>query len=93
MIYDIDAIRADFPILDFVVKQRSIGTHLIAAILGSIVYRIIIALALDNNISASSMKLISSLIVIVIISIPLLKSKIKAIMTTINNDQGGSKAC
>ena len=56
--------------------RKSIRINIIAAILGSIIYRLIISLALELNISSSSMKLISAIIVTIAISYPVIKDKI-----------------
>jgi putative ABC transport system permease protein len=55
--------------------KKSIGRHLAAAVLGAIAYRLIIALALECNLSSSSMKLVSSLIVGLAVSYPVLIQK------------------
>jgi len=57
--------------------RKSIRRNIVAAILGSIIYRLIISLAIEFNISASSMKLITAIIVTIAISYPVLKGKIK----------------
>lgn len=46
-------------LVDIVVKQRGIKANIIAAVVGSIIYRLIISAALAVNISATSMKLVS----------------------------------
>ncbi len=64
-------------IVDSVVKQRGIKANIIAAIIGSIIYRLIISLALTFEISATSMKLISAIIVAFAISYPVIISGVK----------------
>jgi putative ABC transport system permease protein len=63
-------------------KRRSMVTGVIAAVIGAVIYRIIIALVLAYNtlpaleflhITTSDMKLISSLVVVVALSSPLLR--------------------
>ena len=63
-------------LVDIFVKQRGIKANIVAAVIGSIVYRIIISLALSYNISATSMKLVSAIIVAIAISYPVIKSLI-----------------
>lgn len=57
--------------------KRSVFLNILAAILGSVIYRFIISLALELNISASSMKLVSAIIVTIAISYPAIKKAIK----------------
>lgn len=57
--------------------RKSVLLNIIAAILGSIIYRFIISFALELNISASSMKLVSAIIVTIAISYPTIKKAIK----------------
>ncbi|WP_054742061.1 ABC transporter permease [Cellulosilyticum ruminicola] len=64
-------------IVDSVVKQRGIKANIVAAIIGSIIYRLIISLALTFEITATSMKLISAIIVAFAISYPVIISGIK----------------
>lgn len=63
-------------IIDIFVKERSMLGNIIAAIIGSIIYRFIMTLALKVNISASSMKLVSAIIVGIAISYPTIKNNI-----------------
>lgn len=53
--------------------KRSIINHVIAVIVGSIIYRFIIGLALEINLSMYTMKLVSAIIVILAISYPVIK--------------------
>ena len=61
-------------IVDIFVRQRGIKSNIFAVILGSIIYRLIISTALYLNISATSMKLVSAIIVAIAISYPVMKS-------------------
>ena len=65
-------------IIDIFVKQRGIKANIIAAIMGSIIYRFIITLALVFDISATSMKLVAAIIVTLAISYPVIKKGIHA---------------
>lgn len=58
-------------------KRHVIAVHAVAVVLGSIVYRWIIAIALDLNISTSSMKLVSAVIVALAISAPTIREKMQ----------------
>lgn len=51
-------------------KKRSVVRGVIAAVLGGVIYRIIISVALTANINASNLKLVSALIVAAAISYP-----------------------
>ena len=62
---------------EIIFGKRSILNNVISVILGSIVYRAIIALALEINFSPSSLKLISALIVTLAISQPAIKEQIE----------------
>jgi putative ABC transport system permease protein len=57
-----------------IVRPRGIGTALIAVVLGSIVYRVVIAAALFIGLGPSDMRLVTSLIVIVALAVPQLRS-------------------
>ena len=76
-------------LVDLVVKQRGIKAHIVAAVLGSIVYRFIISAALSIQISATSMKLISAIIVVIAISYPVIQSSIKEKMNQYSRQKGG----
>lgn len=56
--------------------KNLIKQHVVAVIVGSIIYRLIIGLALEINLSLYTMKLVSALIVILAISYPVIKEKI-----------------
>ena len=56
-------------------SKRSIRTRIVGVILGSCLYRIVIALALRLNIPADFLKLISASIVAIAIIIPYMKNK------------------
>lgn len=57
--------------------KRSIINHVGAVIVGSIIYRFIIGLALEINLSMYAMKLVSAVIVVIAISYPVIKEMIK----------------
>lgn len=57
--------------------KKSIGRNAMAAVVGSIIYRLIIGAAFEINISASSMKLITAIIVAIAISYPAIKEQIR----------------
>ncbi len=67
-------------IVDIFFRRRTIITNIIAAIIGSIIYRIIIAQALVWDITTSSMKLVSAIIVGIAISYPVIQKGIKHII-------------
>lgn len=76
-------------LVDIFVKQRGIKSNISAAVLGSIIYRLIISAALSVNISATSMKLVSAIIVVIAISYPVMKSGIQTKMNQIRRQKGG----
>lgn len=61
---------------EVVCMKKSIPANIIAATVGSVIYRLVIALAVAINISASSMKLVSAIIVGIAISYPVIKDAI-----------------
>lgn len=63
--------------VDLLVKNKSILTSAIAAIVGSVLYRLIIAQALEMNFSASGLKLITAIIVALAMSYPAIKEMIE----------------
>lgn len=63
-------------LFEFILKRKTVLTHVIAVLLGSVAYRTIIALALELNLSASSMKLISAIIITLAISYPVIKDEL-----------------
>lgn len=77
-------------LVDIVVKQRGIKANIVAAVIGSIIYRLIISVALAFNISATSMKLISAIIVAIAISYPVIKSFISSKMNQYLRQKGGN---
>lgn len=77
-------------LVDIFVKQRGIKSNIAAAVLGSIIYRLIISAALSVNISATSMKLVSAIIVVIAISYPVIKSGIQTKMNQIRRQKGGA---
>lgn len=57
--------------------KRSINIGLISAVVGSVLYRLIVAFALESNVfSANALKLLSAVIVAVTLSIPAIKKAI-----------------
>ena len=60
-------------LFELIFKRRTVLIHVVAVLLGSVAYRTIIALALELNLSASSMKLISAIIITLAISYPVIK--------------------
>lgn len=80
-------------LVDLVVKQRGIKAHIVAAVLGSIIYRFIISAALSIQISATSMKLVSALIVVVAISYPVIRTGIKERMNQYNRQKRRKTSC
>lgn len=77
-------------LVDIVVKQRGIKANIVAAVIGSIIYRLIISAALTVNISATSMKLVSAIIVAIAISYPVIKSIIGQKINQYQRQKGGN---
>lgn len=77
-------------LVDIVVKQRGIKANIVAAVLGSIIYRMIISAALAVDISATSMKLVSAIIVAIAISYPVMKSFITSKVNQYQRQKGGN---
>ncbi|MDD3429551.1 MAG: ABC transporter permease [Oscillospiraceae bacterium] len=61
---------------EVIIGTSTIPRCIIGAVVGSIIYRIIIAFALNTNISASNLKLVSAIIVAIAISYPAIKEQI-----------------
>ena len=76
-------------LVDIFVKQRSIRSNIFAAVLGSVIYRLIISAALSVNISATSMKLVSAIIVVAAISYPVVKLSISNRINQYRRQKGG----
>lgn len=76
-------------LVDIIVKQRGIKANIVAAVIGSIIYRLIISAALVVNISATSMKLVSAIIVALAISYPVIKSSVKGKLNQYRRQRGG----
>ena len=57
--------------------KKSVTRNLIAAVVGAIIYQLITAFVISANIPSSYLKLISALIVVVAVSYPTLKEKLK----------------
>lgn len=62
---------------EIICSRKTISLNAVGAIVGSIVYRFIIGVAIECNLSASSMKLITAIIVTVAISYPTIKARIQ----------------
>lgn len=60
-------------VVELFIKRASVLSGAIAAIVGSVIYRLIIAQALELNFSASSLKLITAVIVALAMSYPAIK--------------------
>lgn len=60
-----------------IIKNKNITMGLLSVVVGSIIYRLIIALILTTNFPPSYLKLISALVVITALSIPNLKGKVR----------------
>lgn len=63
-------------VVDIFAKRKSILTGAVAAVVGSIIYRLIVAGALELNFSSSSLKLITALIVAAAMSYPAVKESL-----------------
>lgn len=63
-------------LFELIFKKRTILMHVIAILLGSVAYRTIIAVAIEFDLPASWMKLISAVIITLAISYPVIKEKI-----------------
>lgn len=64
-------------VVEIFVKRLTVLAGAIAAVVGSVIYRLIIAQALELNFSASSLKLITALIVALAMSYPAIKESRK----------------
>lgn len=60
-----------------VIKNKNITLGLLSVIIGSVIYRLIIALILTTNFPPSYLKLISALVVVTALSVPNIKKKIE----------------
>jgi len=56
------------------VRPRSVGTTLVAVVIGSVAYRAVIAAALSLGLRTTDMRLVTSLIVIVALAVPRLRT-------------------
>ena len=63
--------------IDFVVRRRTIVSNIIGAVIGTVIYRFIITAALEFDIDASDMKLVSAVLVALAISCPVIYKYIK----------------
>ena len=59
-------------------SPKSFKTSLVAVVLGSIVYRIVIALVLEMGMPPNDLKLFTAVLVAIALSLPLLKTKLSA---------------
>jgi putative ABC transport system permease protein len=59
------------------IKNKNITTGLLSVIIGSVIYRFIIAMILTTNFPPSYLKLISALVVVTALSVPNVKRKIE----------------
>ena len=59
------------------VRRANILSGAVAAIVGSVLYRLIIAQALEWNFSSSSLKLITAIIVALAMSVPAVKESLR----------------
>lgn len=57
--------------------RRTVLRGLLAAVIGAVVYRIIVAFALTANVNANNLKLVSAVIVAIAIAYPTLREKIR----------------
>ena len=64
-------------VVEIFVKRMTVLAGAIAAVVGSVIYRLIIAQALELNFSASSLKLITAIIVALAMSYPAIKESRK----------------
>lgn len=60
-----------------IIKNRNITLGLLSVVIGSVIYRLIIALILTTNFPPSYLKLISALVVIIALSIPNFKKRME----------------
>ncbi len=72
----VTAALASLIIGETIFGRKSVPVRIIGAMLGSLLYRVIVAAALRVNIDANAMKLVSALIVAIAISIPAIKEKL-----------------
>ena len=78
------------------IGKGGVMRHVFGVILGSCIYRIIIAVALRMNVDASCLKLVSACIVAIAIASPAFKDKLafqKRKMTAMNARKGGTRGC
>ncbi|WRS28476.1 ABC transporter permease [Oscillospiraceae bacterium MB08-C2-2] len=60
---------------EVILGRKSVARNLVAVTVGSILYRLILSLVLSANLNPSNLKLISSVIVVVAISYPVVREK------------------
>lgn len=61
----------------FRVLRRSFALKLLVAVLGSVVYRMIIAVVLQLGMNANDLKLLSAVVVVIALSVPLVRGKMQ----------------
>jgi putative ABC transport system permease protein len=71
-----------------IIKNKNITGGLLSVVIGSIIYRLIIALILTTNFPPSYLKLISAIVVIIALCVPNLKKKME-----VNRKERGRKNC
>ena len=60
-----------------IIKNKNITLGLLSVVIGSVIYRLIIALILTTNFPPSYLKLISALVVVIALSVPNIKRKME----------------
>lgn len=60
-----------------VLPRRGMLSHLIAVVVGAVVYRFIITVAFQLGLPAESLKLFSAVIVILALSVPVVKTSLR----------------
>lgn len=73
--------------------RGSIPKRAVGVVIGSILFRLVYTVALRLNMPAFMLKLISSVIVILAISIPYLKSQVPAMKRRMEHRKGGKEKC
>lgn len=73
--------------------KRKLGLRIFGMVLGSFVFRLVYTVALRFNMPAFMLKLVSSVIVILAISIPYFKGQMPKVRRKIAHRKGGKNAC
>lgn len=84
---------ASLVIGETLVGKRTVTRRMIGAVLGSCLYRFVIAIALRLHVPAECLKLVSSIIVAVAISAPYLKSRAAFQKKKLTAAKGGNASC